>query len=170
MGTGTTHQPLQPSGQDLRIAYSSTTQHWIHAEETRWSLLYNYFMASSILLLAWAGVFTTRPSWDRKIVLLILSGSGLVVSVIWIFLVYRANGFVHAYAQLGERLERSITGTPGDGAANDYPFTCAQAHRHTFNRFVNAVNSRHSILLVPSLFAALYAALVFVAYRSPTQS
>jgi hypothetical protein len=58
MGTDPTPRP--PDGENLRTVYTATTDHWIHAEETRWSLLYNYCMASSILLIAWAEVFTSN--------------------------------------------------------------------------------------------------------------
>ncbi len=158
-------QPLLPSEQKLDIAYTSTVQHWIHAEETRWALLYNYSTASSILLLAWAAVFTTKFPY-RAFVLMVFAGCGLVVSVVWIFLVNRASGFVHSYSQLGERLEVSLAGRSGWGTTDDYPFTCAQAHRRMLSPLVSALNSRRSVVLVPSLFAFLYAALAFVAYRS----
>jgi hypothetical protein len=37
----------------LTTAYGAAVQHWVHAEETRWTLLYNYFMGSSICF--WRG-------------------------------------------------------------------------------------------------------------------
>jgi len=37
--------------------YQTASQHWIHAEQVRWTLLNNFLMAATILLLAWAAVY-----------------------------------------------------------------------------------------------------------------
>jgi hypothetical protein len=42
--------------------YSAISQHWVHSEQTRWTLLSNFLTANSILLLAWATIFADAPT------------------------------------------------------------------------------------------------------------
>jgi hypothetical protein len=76
------------------VIYQVTSQHWAHAEQIRWTLLYNLLVANTILLLAWAAIFATnmRPA-GAWLTLTCLSFVGLCVSLLWIFLQRRANGF-----------------------------------------------------------------------------
>jgi len=75
--------------------YHASVQHWSHAEQIRWTLLYNYLMASTILLLAWATVFASAVplsiSWPKRIALVVLPTAGLLLSVLWIGLGLRAS-------------------------------------------------------------------------------
>jgi hypothetical protein len=40
--------------------YQAASEQWAHAEQIRWTLLYNYLTASMILLLAWTTVFAAK--------------------------------------------------------------------------------------------------------------
>jgi len=68
------------------VVYHVTSQHWAHAEQIRWTLLYNPLVAYTILLLAWAATFATntRPA-GAWLPLTSLSFGGLCVSLLWIF-------------------------------------------------------------------------------------
>ena len=72
--------------------YQAAVQHWSHAEQVRWTLLYNYLMASTILLLAWATVFASAVphtiSWPKRIVLVAFPmggpGTECLVDCAWV--------------------------------------------------------------------------------------
>jgi hypothetical protein len=153
---------------DFSVAYSATIHHWIHAEQTRWTLLYNYFMGSSILVLAWGSIFAASAMKYRLLLLIALASCGLVISAIWIVLVHRANGFVHEYSLLGERLEQSLAQESTSEATANYPFNSAKNHRATLGGVARIFSSRLSIILVPSMFAFLFAIFLFVAIRGLT--
>jgi hypothetical protein len=64
--------------------YQAASQHWAHAEQIRWTLLYNYLMASTILLLAWATIFGAQSSGQVRhsiLAALAAAGAGLSASV-----------------------------------------------------------------------------------------
>src|SRR6266545_4516598 len=86
--------------------YQAATSHWTHAEQIRWTLLYNYLMASTILLLAWSTLFANhRANPGATLLLAVISSAGAIISVVWILLGIRATGFVAAYHKLGLSLE-----------------------------------------------------------------
>jgi protein-S-isoprenylcysteine O-methyltransferase Ste14 len=88
------------SGEKQSVVYQVTSQHWAHAEQIRWTLLYNLLVANTILLLAWAAIFATtvRPPGAR-VILVGLCVVGLLVSLLWVFLERRANGFSLMYTR-----------------------------------------------------------------------
>jgi hypothetical protein len=146
--------------EDLKIAYEATVQHWIHAEETRWSLLNNYFTGCSILLLTWAAVFTSHDVPYRRLISGLLAGTGLIISILWARLSHRANEFVYAYGELGVRLERGF----GRDGPTQFPFHSSQLRRSQLGA-KSGVSSSVTVVLVPSLFAVLYLFLVILAVR-----
>jgi hypothetical protein len=88
--------------------YQTASQQWTHAEQIRWTLLYNYLMASTILLLAWSAVFAPSDhSFEKAVVLALLAFAGISLSALWVALGLRATGFVRRYAAAG--CERSRT-------------------------------------------------------------
>jgi hypothetical protein len=105
--------------------YSAISQHWVHSEQIRWTLLSNFLMGNSILLVAWATIFVgsnTPPVWARTSVLVVFASAGLVLSFAWIGIVLRSGKFRDMYAKLGSKAE----GQPPPVGA---PFTSAEAVR-----------------------------------------
>jgi len=77
--------------------YQTASQQWAHAEQIRWTLLYNYLMASTIPLLAWSAVFASADdSSEKAVVLVLLAVGGTALSALWVALGLRATGFVRA--------------------------------------------------------------------------
>jgi hypothetical protein len=146
----------------LRVAYEAATQHWIHAEETRWTLLYNYFMGTSILLIAWATIFTSH-SPGRKVLLVSLALSGFAVSALWVLLDDRASTFVKMYSTLGRELEMSLGSKTNAEPRLSSPFIQAGEFREGLTGFRSLIASRFVVLGVPALFAILYLVLFYMA-------
>src|SRR5438093_3895830 len=139
--------------------YQASVQHWSHAEQIRWTLLYNYLMASTILLLAWATVFASvvphSISWPQRISLLTLPTAGLVLSALWVALGKRASSFAKMYAEVGRAFEPSGHGLFG-------PFLAASVHRTKLRGLASWVPSRRIILWVPVLFGFVYIVLIVI--------
>jgi hypothetical protein len=74
---------------DMRAIYTSAVQQWIHAEQMRWTILYNVLVGNTILLVAWATLYTalvSRPdSLGLRIVLVGSCAVGAAGSVAWAF-------------------------------------------------------------------------------------
>jgi hypothetical protein len=142
------------------IRYNATTHHWAHAEQIRWTLLYNYLMASTILLLAWATVFASDNSW-RALLMTTLSIGGIFISVLWVGLGIRATGFVKMYASLGMSLESEIQNQTSNVTAKG-PFSSAAAHRSEVKGLAKAAQSGFILKCVPILFIIIFGVLTFV--------
>lgn len=136
----------------LKTAYDATVQHWVHAEETRWSLVTNYFTGSSILLLTWAAVFTSEHVSHRKLISGVFALIGLVISIVWAVLAYRSNAFVIAYREEAAKLETKLA----KSEAEAFPFHVAR----TVGKKTHGVNTRATVVVVPLLFAAIYLILI----------
>lgn len=134
----------------FELAYQAASDHWTHAEQLRWTLLYNFLMAVTILLLAWAAVAgaTLDPSWAKRLVLLSLCVGGFGLSLVWFGLALRAGRFVHHYAEFGRSIESNHLNIKG-------PFRSAEAFRNEIKGLAALVPSRVVLPLVPALFAAL---------------
>jgi len=148
-----------PSDPNQASVYERTTQHWAHAEQIRWTLLYNYLMASTILLLAWSTIFAGSCT-GKRLVLIALSASGVFLSLLWVALGARATGFVTMYEEIGRAAELAL-GVPGG------PFAKAHQHRSSirgasFKQIAWAAPSWFVLRCVPLLFFALYSLLTWV--------
>lgn len=145
--------------------YQVAAQHWAHAEQIRWTLLYNYLMASTLLLLAWATVFTCSQPW-RQPVLIALAGTGVAVSGVWVALGARASSFVTMYTDLGRSIE-SVTQNKCSLSNNLIgPFSAANVHRHNIGGIARLAPSWLVLLVIPGQFVILYFGLVLVSIFS----
>ncbi len=140
------------------MLYQSAGHHWAHAEQIRWTLLYNYLMAGTILLLAWAAVFASVASPGAlKPALIVFATAGVIVSTLWFGLALRANAFVRAYANLGLKLEQDIL---GDGMQG--PFRLREELKPSLRGLAGWVPTWVVLRAVPLTFAAVFAVLVWL--------
>jgi hypothetical protein len=97
-----------------QAVYSAASQQWVHAEQMRWTILYNFLVGNTILLVAWSQLFAAllAPSnvhaVGLNIVLIGFCGIGIGGSIVWIFLGLRANRFSQQYFEAGLRLEEQL--------------------------------------------------------------
>jgi len=148
------HQLPSPKPTPAQIAvYQVAASHWAHAEQVRWMLVYNYSMASTVLLLSWAAVFASsgNPSLPRKPVLVVLAVAGICLTILWLILQVRANGFVHAYKVAGEQAETALQTEHG-------PFAAAQRHRER----ASPLGTRYIAPAAIGIFALVYAVLLCI--------
>lgn len=150
---------------DLPLVYDSLRAFYAHEEQERWSSLYNYLMASTILLLAWATVFVATTTLPRRtIVLALLASSGIVLSILWILFGARVNSFVEEYRRVGETLEERL-GMDAIG-----PFLLGRTIRHVGHpdrrdalaRLGSLIRARYFYASVPALFVIVYVLLLAI--------
>jgi hypothetical protein len=51
--------PVAGGREDLRALYTATSDHSVHAQQMRWTILNNFLIGHTIFLLAWTQLFTT---------------------------------------------------------------------------------------------------------------
>jgi hypothetical protein len=147
------------SSNGLEQLYVAATSQWIHADQMRWTILYNFLVGNTILLVAWSTLFAALLSHQSSIGLrIVLIGScsvGLGGGVLWAFLESRANRFSKLYFDVALAIERRVSarldGTPGS-------FVVADEQR----RGGSPVKSHRVLIAVPLVFAAMYAGLLLV--------
>lgn len=161
--TDMTDQEITPDD-STSVLYQASVQHWSHAEQIRWTLLYNSLMASTILLLAWATVFASlNPqsiSWPKRIGLVALPTAGFLLSAMWIALGLRASSFVEMYAGLGGTLETTVSRTTVNKPSG--PFCAASTHRATLSGAASWATSRRVLFWVPFFFVCVYGLLILI--------
>ena len=88
--------------------YSVISEHWVHSEQIRWTLLSNFLTANSILLVAWATIYVADgrpPPWARTCVLVAFASAGLFLSLVWVGIVLRSSKFVKMHIDFGCKAE-----------------------------------------------------------------
>lgn len=144
--------------------YQTASQQWAHAEQIRWTLLYNYLMASTILLLAWSAVFASSDhSFEKAVVLALLAVGGIALSALWVALGLRATGFVRRYAAAGGDLEAELIKATGISPPNS-PFAVASRHREVITGLARGASSAIVLWIVPTVFLFIYIALLWVSF------
>jgi hypothetical protein len=143
------------SGTDQTM-YQILSEHWAHAEQIRWTALYNFLVASTILLLAWAAVFATKDTIEKKYLLVGLCVIGILISLLWAAISIRSTSFVKLYADRAASIEESLYPTH-KGA-----FRIAHNHRKNIPIFAR-LPTRYFVVAVPLIFAILYG---FLSYFS----
>lgn len=141
------------------VVYPIVVQLWAHAEQIRWTLLYNFLVASTILLLSWATIFASSGSSRIKtVVLIILCVVGFLLSMVWVALGRRGSSFVRMYTELGHQLE-------ADGSQTAItPFRQAEHHRTRLTGIASWVPTYKVMVFVPAIFAVFYIVLGVLAF------
>jgi len=90
-----------------RLAYEAVNQHWLHAENIRWTILSNFLTGNSIFVLTWAAILSSSIN-SKQILLGLTSFAGLILSLIWLAIEARSSRFVTQYFLLGKHLEDKL--------------------------------------------------------------
>jgi len=148
----------RPSGNVLTI-YQIANDQWAHAEQLRWTVLYNFLVANTILLLGWAAVFAINASSStRTATLVVFSVAGLCVSLGWLALGIRASGFVRHHATKATELEAAL---PPDWRL----FGETEEYRRRLKGFQAWITTRQAVKLVPLVFLIVYLVLLWLSLR-----
>lgn len=95
--------------------YSSLLSLVIHAEAVRWNRFNYFLMVNSILLLAWATIYTYKDiSLMRSCVLILISFIGLVSGLIWAGLGIRGSTFHYEFVKKISEMEKDNEFWPGE--------------------------------------------------------
>jgi len=156
-----TPRPVEEVRTDAIAKHGTAVSLWIHLDQARHATLYNYLMGSTILLLAWATVFSSA-SPRRQLVLLSLAGAGVALSAVSIAYSVRANSYVKAYDEMAQEYEKQIS--PGPLAA-DWPFHRRGAIRTTLPPPGKWADTKLVLPGVPLLFLIMFLTLLAVSTR-----
>src|SRR5215470_14009669 len=81
--------------------YAVASDHWIHGEQMRWTILYNFLVGNTILLVAWAtlfvGLLQNPKSVGLKVVQIASCVLGFLGGIVWAMLEIRANRFSEGF-------------------------------------------------------------------------
>jgi len=140
----------------------------MHAEQIRWTAIYNYLVASTVFLLAWATIFSggSRGALSR-LLLVVFAVVGLLLSLIWAVLGYRASRLAASYSRLGRKIE-----TDHGVSVDQAPFLAANAWHVRLPWWSRLVRTGYLSMAIPVIFAALYVVLLvgFLTQADTTQS
>jgi hypothetical protein len=129
---------------DAGALYAAYSEHWKHTDQIRQWLLYNFLMTSSVTVLAWAALYDRSRLLDG-----IISGLGIVISMFWLLITNRANGYYTMYEELSREVERQLP------SADKWPFHQRHAHRRSRVWWQRATAAM-LIQGVPALFGAFF--------------
>ncbi len=143
----------------LPALYAAGSEQWIHAEQMRWTILYNFLVGNTVLLVAWSTLFVSLISNSHsvglKIVLIGFCVIGIGGSIVWTFLVRRSNQFSERYFATGVNLERMLLPPDSEPVG---PFCISEQHRGSGG----PVKTHVVLMAVPIVFGAVYLALMIV--------
>ena len=143
-------EPSDGAPSALLVIYQIAHEQWEHAEQLRWTVLYNFLVASTILLLAWGAVFETRPaSLARTFVLLTFCLVGAFVSIVWVGLETRANKFVRHHSVKAKEIEASLPQAW-------HLFSATERFRSGLKGSERWIATRRAVLFVPSTFFIMF--------------
>jgi hypothetical protein len=136
--------------------YSSIVQLVIHAENISWNRFNNFLLTDSVLVIAWATIYSSGQNYcaSRAIQYLICL-LGVFFSISWAMLAWRSRDYVDMYFNLGRRLEN------GADISKIKLFqrpSCAQPYN------LKLISSRFLTTATPIFFAVLYLVMIVVTW------
>ena len=101
----------------LGSLYAAASEQWVHAEQMRWTIFYNFLVGNTILLVSWSTLFVALLSHRDSVVLRgVLTGAcvvGFAGGIVWTLIQDRANQFSESFFKIGRSLEEQLS--PGGG-------------------------------------------------------
>ncbi len=91
-----------------RLAYEAVNQHWLHAENIRWTILSNFLTGNSIFILTWVAILSSKAGGE-KYLLGLTALAGLILSLVWVGIEARSSIFINQYSLLGKHLEEKLS-------------------------------------------------------------
>lgn len=129
--------------------YKAFAEHWKHTDQIRQLLLYNFLMASTILVAGW-GVLYAMPA-KPALLLKSLSILGVILSVLWLIIARRATGYYDMYETEARRVECEFF------EPRSWPFHARQTFRTNRQRtFGGKIRAAAITAGVPLLFLIFF--------------
>lgn len=112
--------------------YQVVTTLRTYQAEQRWSLLYYYLVATTILIAAWSTLFISETLGESaKYLEAVLSAGGFLFSVGWCFLMVRMDFYVQWWQARGQEVEAELWPIAGFTSAVKLPFKDTPLTRQT---------------------------------------
>jgi len=144
------------NGPDLDGRYQAFTEHWKHTDQIRQMLLYNFLMASTILVAAWGVLYSQSPK--PSLLLTALAGLGFVLSLLWFVVARRATRYYDMYETNARRTESVLRDS------QHWPFHARATFRDQVPRvFGQEIRAALITSGVPLLFVVLFVFLLVTA-------
>jgi len=145
-----------------RDLYAALVQLVIHAESISWNRFYNFLMANSILVLAWATIYASQDrfvltSFVLSVICAVGGGSGIV----WARLGTRSREYVQKHIEQAVELEKDQKTWEEETAETWKPFTAAKAISDKAEWYTT---SRAVLKWGPVVFAVFYVILLFASW------
>jgi hypothetical protein len=110
-------------------AYSAFVELVMHSETVSWNRFYNYLMAMTFLILAWATLYVQpTPTPTLKLILESISLLGVLSGLFWAALGYRGRRFLDEFAKAGSSIENDAGKWPNE-LNNFRPLTSSRTLR-----------------------------------------
>ena len=150
----------------MKIGYSEVYESYrdmvIQSEKVSWNRLNSFLILNSILVLAWATLYTGIPYTGNdntiwpKIVMTATSGLGFLTGILWCLLGYRGRKYLDSYKKRAKDIEECDK--MADWWEKDIPLTYRpfQIEPKIFRRFA----SKFLLRFIPLVFAAVHVVLV----------
>jgi len=135
---------------DPALVYQAARERWAHEVDIRWTVVTNFLLAATILLLAWASVFAgLSKSLGSLAVLVVLCLAGTVLSISTLLAMNRLGRFVRLYEELAMKSEEQFA------SGLSRPFH-AGAHLRREARGMARFRSGWLLRIVPLTFVVTY--------------
>lgn len=136
--------------------YGSIVQLVIHAENISWNRFNNFLIAASVLVIAWATIYSSgQDSCASRVIQSFICLLGFFCGFAWARLGCRSRDYLDMYFELGEEIEK------GKDESEIKLFQRPTDIRP--NRFIYS-SSRFLLMAVPIAFALLYLAMFVVTW------
>jgi hypothetical protein len=162
-----------------RLAYEAVNQHWLHAENIRWTILSNFLTGNSIFVLTWAAILSSSIN-SKQIFLGATAFAGFILSIIWLAIEARSSRFVTQYFLLGKHLEDKLSINKVGAFNRSVALRVAQKKRpqkeipavepkitydellkteNRVERLFSSIPTYMVVIIIPAVFIAVYIAL-----------
>jgi hypothetical protein len=145
--------------------HAAWTQHWAMQASARWTILYNFLVVSTLLILAWAASFGFQgEGWIKKLVLGTFSLIGMLLSIVWVSVAERANLFLSRYREGGQQIEQVLRGESRFPNNTAGPFETAEHLRSGSKTSWLSIRAGHLLIAIPVAFLVIYLILFTVSF------
>lgn len=134
--------------------YGAVVQFVIHAENISWNRFNNFLLAASVLVIAWATLYSqASDSCGSRVIQSLICLLGILCGIAWAFLGARSRDYLDKYIDQGSEMEKGYD----KSAIKLFPDPPGTRP----NQFIYS-SSRFLLTAVPIAFVVLYLAMLFV--------
>lgn len=140
--------------------YNLLTSHVNNSEQIRWMRFNTLLVVNSILILAWAAVFSIKPDFAYKPILLtVLCIPGFISGILWSFLGKRSSNYLDTFYKSAKGMEEEF---PNEVCQ---PFHLIDDKREQSKKGLRVLTTSEWIVTwIPIIFSTLFLYLIFISW------